>query len=73
MNPKPTTLLVVDDDPMFSQLLCLQVQALAGELPCRVSCASSAEAAEAAICHSQFDLALVDYHMSGLSGLDLLA
>jgi sigma-B regulation protein RsbU (phosphoserine phosphatase) len=73
MNKKITSLLVVDDDPVFSQLICQLVQALAGELPCRVSCADSAEAAEAEIRRSQFDLALVDYHMSGLSGLDLLA
>ena len=73
MNPKITSLLVVDDDPVFTRFVCQLVQALADELPCQVTCADSAEAAEEAIRHGQFDLALVDFHLPRASGLDLLA
>ena len=73
MNPKITSLLVVDDDPVFSRFVCQLVLALTEELPCRVSCADSAEAAEVEISRSKFDLALLDYHLPGVSGLDLLA
>lgn len=73
MNKKITSLLVVDDDPVFSRFVCQLVQALAEELPCSVTCADSAEAALAQIPHGRFDLALVDYHLPGISGLDLLA
>lgn len=73
MKPNITALLVVDDDPVFARFVCQLVQALAGELPCCVTCADSAEAAEEKLRHGQFDLALVDYHLPRASGLDLLA
>ena len=73
MNQKNISLLIVDDDPVFSRFVCQLVQALAGELPCSVTCADSAEAAEEMMRHSQFGLALVDYHLPRASGLDLLA
>ena len=73
MNQKITSLLVVDDDPVFSRFVCELLQALAGELPCGVTCADSAEAAEEKMRHGRFDLALVDYHLPRASGLDLLA
>ena len=73
MNKKIPSLLVVDDDPVFSRFVCQLVQALAGELPCGVTCADSAETAEEAMRNNQFDLALVDYHLPRASGLDLLA
>jgi sigma-B regulation protein RsbU (phosphoserine phosphatase) len=73
MNKKITSLLVVDDDPVFTRFVCQLVQALAEELPCHVDCADSAEAALERIPRGRFDLALVDYHLPGVSGLDLLA
>lgn len=73
MNPKITSLLVVDDDPVFSLFVRQLVLSLAAELPCRVECAASAEAALEQISCSRFDLALLDYHLPGVSGLDLLA
>ena len=72
MNPIPTSLLVVDDDPVFSRFIGQLVQSLAGELPCRVCRVENAEAAEAELRRGRFDLALVDYHLPGISGLDLL-
>ena len=73
MTKKITSLLVVDDDPVFSRFVCQLVLALAEELPCGVTCAASAEAALTQIPRGRFELALVDYHLPGLSGLDLLA
>jgi len=73
MNKRITSLLVVDDDPVFTRYVCQLVQALAAELPCTVTCADSAEAAEEKMRPCQFDLALVDYHLPRASGLDLLA
>ena len=73
MNPKITSLLVVDDDPVFSRFVRQLVLSLAEELPCRVDCADSAEAAREQISHGRFDFALVDYHLPGISGLELLA
>ncbi len=73
MNNKATALLIVDDDPVFSRFACQLVEALAGDLPCCVTCADSAEAAEEMMRHCQFDLVLVDYHLPRASGLDLLA
>ena len=73
MNKKITSLLVVDDDPVFSLFVRQLVLSLAAELPCSVDCADCAEAALARILRGRFDLALVDYHLPGASGLDLLA
>jgi sigma-B regulation protein RsbU (phosphoserine phosphatase) len=72
MNRKPTSLLVVDDDPVFTLFVRQLVLSLAGELPCHVTCADSGEAGLAEIRRDRFDLALVDYHLPGISGLDLL-
>ena len=72
MNPKTISLLVVDDDPVFSMFVRQMVLSLGDELPCRVSCADSAESALAEIRREQFDLALLDYHLPAGSGLDLL-
>jgi sigma-B regulation protein RsbU (phosphoserine phosphatase) len=64
--------LVVDDDPVFTMFLRQLMLSLETELPCRVSCAESGEAGLATIRGERIDLALVDYHLPGLSGLDLL-
>lgn len=71
MNQEPA-LLIVDDDPMFSLFVGQLVKSLAGELPCRVEYAETAESAFERFSKEWFDLALVDYHMPGRSGLDLL-
>ncbi|HEX9047661.1 MAG TPA: fused response regulator/phosphatase [Verrucomicrobiae bacterium] len=72
MNPKPTSLLVVDDDPVFTLFLRQLVLSLGKDIPCAIESAPSAEAALALIPRHRFDLALVDYHLPGLSGLELL-
>ena len=67
------SLLVVDDDPVFSRFVCQLLQTLGDQLLCRVTCADTAEKASVEINGSRFDLALLDYHLPGGSGLDLLA
>ena len=72
MNSQPLSLLIVDDDPVFSLFVQQLVISLGDELPCRVDSVSSAEAGWKEIQASRFDLALVDYHLPVGSGLDLL-
>jgi sigma-B regulation protein RsbU (phosphoserine phosphatase) len=72
MKPKTTSVLVVDDDPVFTMFLRQLLLSLAAELPCQVGCAGSAEAGLEAVRRERFDLLLVDYHLPGISGLDLL-
>ena len=73
MNNKTISLLVVDDDPVFSLFVQQLVLSLGEELPCRVSAADSAEAALVEMRRTPFDVALLDYHLPGENGLDLLA
>lgn len=72
MTARTTSVLVVDDDPVFARFVQQLLAALAAELPCAVSCAESSEAGLEAVCRGRFDLALVDYHLPGASGLDFL-
>lgn len=65
-------MLVVDDDPVFARFVQQLLRSLAAELPCTVRCAESSEAGLEAIRRERFDLALVDYHLPGASGLDFL-
>ena len=72
MKTKTISLLVVDDDPVFSLFVRQLLLSLAETLPCRVGCVESGEAGLEAVRRERFDLALVDYHLPGLSGLDWL-
>ena len=72
MTNKPIFLLVVDDDPVFSLFIRQMVLSLGGELPCRVSSVESAETALSEIQRTRFDVVLLDYHLPGMSGLDLI-
>ena len=73
MNSRATSLLIVDDDPVFALFIRQLLASLGGELPVRVTCVASAEAGLMEIRRGQFDLALLDYHLPAMSGLDLLA
>lgn len=72
MKPKVTSVLVVDDDPVFTLFIRQLLLSLAAELPCQVSCVESGESGLSIIRHERIDLALVDYHLPGISGLDFL-
>jgi DNA-binding NtrC family response regulator len=65
----PPRLLVVEDDESLREMLARRF-ARAG-LP--VTTAESGEEALAKIGHAEFDVALFDLHLPGMSGLDLLA
>ena len=73
MTTKTTSLLVVDDDPVFSMFIRQLVLSLENELSCKVTCVESAEAALPEIHKGRFDLTLLDYHLPGMDGLGLLA
>lgn len=73
MNSQPLSLLIVDDDPVFSLFIQQLVLSLGPDLPCTVNCVASAEAGWKEIQAHRFDLALLDYHLPAKSGLDLLA
>ena len=66
--PPPIRLLVVDDDEQMRQTLVrrFQRQGLA------VTSAGSGEDALAKAPHNRFDLALLDLHLPGMSGIELL-
>jgi sigma-B regulation protein RsbU (phosphoserine phosphatase) len=66
------SLLVVDDDPVFSRFVGQLVISLGADFPCRVAYAASVDAALERLGEAWFDLALVDYHMPGRDGLELL-
>jgi hypothetical protein len=60
--------LVVDDDPVNLMLAGMQLRQMGNE----VVTAASGEEAMALLEHDQFDVALVDVQMPGMSGLDLV-
>lgn len=72
MNPEPIPVLIVDDDPVFSRFVRQLVESLGDELRCAPTWVDSAEKAFKAIERDHYELALLDYHMPGASGLDLL-
>lgn len=72
MKNQATSLLVVDDDPVFTLFIRQLLLSLGEEMPVRVAAVENAEAAWAEIQRARFDLVLLDYHLPGMSGLDLL-
>ena len=55
------SLLIVDDDPVFSRFVQQLVQALGAEMPCAVTRVETALLAWEKIGRSRFDLALLDW------------
>src|SRR5262249_4601801 len=68
-NTKPARLLIVDDDDQLRQLLVRHFEGQGSE----VAAAGSAEEALAKLDQSRFDVALLDLHLPGKNGIDLLA
>lgn len=69
----PVSLLIVDDDPVFTEFARQLVLSLAGEFPCAPQAVDSAELALTELHRNAFELVLLDYHLPGADGLELLA
>jgi DNA-binding NtrC family response regulator len=67
--PPPPRLLIVEDDESLRDLLARRF----GRIGVPVTTAESGEEALAKIDRAEFDVALFDLHLPGMSGLDLLA
>lgn len=73
MKPTPISLLIVDDDPLFSRVVQHLVHALHDDLPCTPTWVDTAEKALEELSRNRYDLALLDYNLPGANGLALLA
>jgi sigma-B regulation protein RsbU (phosphoserine phosphatase) len=73
MNTKPVSLLIVDDDPVSALFVQQLVLTLEGELSCSVRCVDTPEKAMGELARVAYDLVLLDYHLPGADGLQVLA
>jgi sigma-B regulation protein RsbU (phosphoserine phosphatase) len=71
MNPIP--LLIVEDNPIYAEVLQNLLDALGTGLRFRVTWVDTAEKATAAIAERRFDIVLLDYKLPGADGLSVLA
>jgi serine phosphatase RsbU (regulator of sigma subunit) len=72
VNTRPVTLLIVDDDPVFSMFVGQLVLALGNDFPCVTQSADTAEKAMAELTGADYELVLLDYHLPGADGLQVL-
>jgi len=72
MNPDPVSLLIVDDDPVFAQFVRQMVVSLGADFPCSPQWADAAEKAIVELERFPYDLVLLDYHLPGCDGLEVL-
>ncbi|HUT19468.1 MAG TPA: response regulator [Anaerolineae bacterium] len=69
-HAKQKRILIVDDEAIVAFFLMEGLQGLGDEYDVRTS--ASAESALEQVQHGRFDLAVVDYRLPGLNGLDLI-
>ena len=69
-HAKQKRILIVDDEAIVAFFLMEGLQGLGDEYDVRTS--GSAESALEQVQHGRFDLAVVDYRLPGLNGLDLI-
>jgi CheY-like chemotaxis protein len=65
----PLTILIIDDEVAFSNILCLELE-LDGKY--QVKTANSGELGISMLGSEQFDLVLLDYHIGSMTGLEVL-
>jgi sigma-B regulation protein RsbU (phosphoserine phosphatase) len=73
MNNQPISLLIVDDDPVFALFLQQLVASLGNDFPCVAQWVDTAEMAMAELERNAWQLVLLDYHLPGADGLQVLA
>ena len=73
MNSTPISLLIVDDDPVFTRFVRQLIESLGGELPCVTQCADTAGKALEELAQNSYELVLLDYHLPDGDGLEVLA
>lgn len=73
MSPTPVSLLIVDDDPVFALFVQQMVLSLRTEFACAPQWVDSAERAIEELKHADYKLVLLDYHLPGADGLEVLA
>src|SRR5580658_5235649 len=71
-TPPPISLLIVDDDPVFSRYARQLISSLGAEFPCVTQSADTADKAMSEVAHNVYDLVLLDYHLPDRDGLQVL-
>ena len=71
MNPTP--LLIVEDNPIYAEILQQLLQVLTTEMQFDVHWVDTAEKAQAAVSQKRYDLVLLDYRLPTADGLTVLA
>lgn len=72
MNTCPTSLLIVEDDPVSALFVQELLQSLRDEFPCAPHRVATAEEAFAEMERNSYELVLLDYHLPGADGIEVL-
>lgn len=73
MKPQPVPLLIVEDNPVYAEILQRLLPSLDPELRFAPKCVDSAEKALEEIKTTNYELVLLDYRLPGQDGLTVLA
>lgn len=72
MNTAPIPLLIVEDSPVYAEILLQLLPSLGAGLAFEVKWVDTAEKALVELDHTHYELALLDYKLPGADGLSLL-